>query len=212
MKPRTSDYSKHFGQRFGLLVMLSEVPTHPNEVRKCLCECDCGRRKTFNIQNVLRGMSTSCGCERTRRSVASRRKHGACLTPEFRAWTSMKTRCANPKCVMYPNYGGRGVTVCERWSDFRNFLADMGEKPAPEYTLERINVNGNYEPGNCRWATQREQSRNHRNTVYLEYSGERLPLVEWAERLGIQRGTLAYRLKKGWSPAAIIETPVGGKR
>ncbi len=126
-------------------------------------------------------------------------KHGhgrrSSQTRIWRAWKSMLQRCEAPNNRGYSRYGGRGISVCERWHDFSNFLADMGERPEG-LTLDRINNDGNYEPGNCRWATIKEQSRNKSTNRFIEFNGERRCLTEWAEVLGIKTGTLQARLKK----------------
>lgn len=125
--------------------------------------------------------------------------HGMAGTPTYASWEAMKTRCTNPNSDTFADYGGRGVTICERWLDFANFLADMGERPAGK-TLDRWpNPAGNYEPGNCRWATKEEQQRNTTANVLVTFNGETLTQTEWASRQGIKQTTLSYRLRHGWS-------------
>ena len=137
--------------------------------------------------------------------------HGATAggedTPTYRSWLKMRQRCFDSASLQYPYYGGRGITICARWSDFVSFLADMGERPEGR-TLDRIEVNGNYEPGNCRWATRTEQARNRRDTVILEHDGLRLTISEWAERLGVKRKTLHWRLRHGWSVERVLSPEV----
>ena len=112
----------------------------------------------------------------------------------------------------YPRYGGRGITVCERWrSSFENFLADMGRRPGPEYSLDRINNDGNYEPGNCRWATIGEQAMNRRDNHWIEFNGERRCLTEWARHLGINRATLQYRIAH-MSTAEALTMPLNASK
>jgi hypothetical protein len=121
----------------------------------------------------------------------------------------MIRRCTNPDSTGYARYGGRGITVCDRWREsFANFLADMGPKPTPRHTIDRINNDGNYEPGNCRWATGKEQCRNTRRNRYIEHDGRRMTQVEWCEETGMIKATLCCRLKSGWSVAAALTTPV----
>ena len=111
----------------------------------------------------------------------------------------MISRCTLPNLTAYRNYGGRGITVCDRWRhSFENFYADMGARPA-KMSLDRIDVNGNYEPGNCRWATKAEQSTNTRRNHVIEFAGERLTLGEWEHRLGVRRGIVSSRLQRGWA-------------
>lgn len=118
-------------------------------------------------------------------------------TPEYRTWANLKGRCTNPNLPGYKDYGGRGISVCERWQKFENFYADMGEKPSG-MTLERKDNNGNYEPDNCKWATQAEQSINKRNNRMVTFNGETMCLRDWAQRIGLDSSTLHARLSHGW--------------
>jgi hypothetical protein len=123
----------------------------------------------------------------------------------------MRARCTYPYVNGYHNYGGRGITVCERWESFENFLADMGERPEGR-TLDRNDVNLGYEPGNCRWATLKEQSRNTRTTRWIEYQGERLTVVDWAERLNVSSGSLGRRIRDGWPVERAMTVPMQSNR
>jgi hypothetical protein len=120
------------------------------------CRCDCGKEGELLSAALLSGKTLSCGCLKTERAIT----HGMTNTKTYRAWCSMMQRCYNQKNVRYGRYGGRGIVVCEEWGDFRNFYKDMGDKPSPDHSIDRINNDGNYEPGNCRWATRSEQQRN----------------------------------------------------
>lgn len=120
----------------------------------------------------------------------------------------MKAACNNPNHHNYANYGGRGITMCERWKSFENFLADMGERPSRQHTIDRIDNNGNYEPGNCRWATPRQQLTNKRNNVRLTFNGETMTLMEWSERYNLLFETLRGRLKRGWSVEDALTRPI----
>jgi len=158
------------GQRFGRLTILKrDGTTSPVKWR---CRCDCGQEVSIAPSNMKSGGTQSCGClHKERAGMAGRftKKHGHYVgnkaSPEYKSWCSMKSRCSNPKHTSWRYYGGRGITVCDRWrNSFTNFLADMGKRPAG-YTLDRIDPDGNYEPGNCRWATSREQARNKQPLV-----------------------------------------------
>lgn len=127
---------------------------------------------------------------------------------EYRAWSGMHTRTRNRRFKDWRLYGGRGIRVCERWKSFANFFADMGPKPTPKHTLDRISSDGNYEPSNCRWATPKEQARNwsSRNRL-LTFESETLPLSAWAERLGWCREVIRDRLNSGWSVECALTIP-----
>jgi hypothetical protein len=121
----------------------------------------------------------------------------------------MKNRCEKPSCGAYYKYGARGITVCERWKAFENFYADMGPKPSPKHTLDRINGTGDYEPGNCRWATPHEQQRNLKNNVRLDFDGQSLTAGEWSERLGINAKTIEARYQRlGWTAEEALTRPL----
>lgn len=147
-----------------------------------MCKCDCGKViKTYIYR--LNKTAKSCGCEHPQSF------HGKSRTPEYRAWISIKERCLNPNFRCYYNYGGRGISICERWLDaesgFNNFFSDLGVRPSKNHSLDRINFNGNYEPSNCRWATAIEQANNKRTNVMLTYKGETKSLSSWCKQTGI---------------------------
>lgn len=142
------------GQRFHKLVALAPTGKNSRRMMCWLCQCDCGGTAIVRIDHLRNGHTRSCGC--------LYEKHGMRHTKTYKSWYNMLQRCSNSKINRWHIYGGRGIKVCERWQDFRNFFADMGERPE-DHSLDRINVEGNYEPGNCRWATQKEQQNNRRN-------------------------------------------------
>lgn len=144
--------------------------------------------------------------------MIGRMKHGnarrGAKTPEYNVWVLIRQRCLNPDDPSYVNYGGRGVRICQRWETFENFLKDMGTRPAPNYTVERKNNDGNYSPRNCVWKPRSEQSRNRRTTFWFEASGERLCLAELARRNSMKPAVLNGRLRRGWSLGEALSTPL----
>lgn len=160
-------------------------------------------------QSLRRGATLSCGClQRERAGIASRR-HGMSHTSIHNTWMSMLQRCNDSKSDSFSRYGGRGITVCERWHTFESFFEDMGLPPQKGMTLDRFpNNDGNYEPGNVRWATAKEQANNRRSSRLLEFNGETLTVAEWEDRQGFRRGLIHTRLYMGWTlERAITQKP-----
>jgi hypothetical protein len=137
------------------------------------------------------------------------RTHNMTNTAIYRVWAAMRNRCQNPKVKSFNDYGGRGIKVCERWQSFETFLVDMGPRPSPEYQIDRIDNDGDYEPSNCRWAKRLEQASNKRNNRFITANGETLHMAEWARRLGCQPSAILYRIDRaGWSEADAVTTPI----
>ncbi len=182
------------GARFGRLIVLSASGLTRWKERLWTCACDCGLTAVVQGKNLRKG-TMSCGCLGPILASALRTKHGKRRSREYSSWRSMRDRCLRITSKDYPSYGGRGITICEKWDSFEQFLVDMGPRP-DGLTLERLDVNGNYEPGNCAWATPREQQRNRRMVVMVQSGGEQLRMTEIAERSGISYGAAYQRAKK----------------
>jgi len=167
-----------------------------------LCECVCGIRKAVCGSDLRSHKSESCGCPR--------RLYGGYDSDhpiEYRTFRSMWNRCTDPKNVEYKHYGGRGITICERWRLFVNFLSDVGVRPGPDYSLDRVNNDGNYEPGNVRWATRLEQANNTQKVRLITFNNQTHTIAEWARRLGYSYPTLHKRFKQ-WSLEKALTFPI----
>lgn len=175
------------------------------------CTCECGGDAIASSYGLRSESKRSCGCLILDVTSARSITHGMTKSPEYQSWRSMIHRCENLNATGYENYGGRGITVCDRWrNSFALFFADMGKRPTPtEYhEIERKNNDGNYEPDNCIWATIKEQARNRRSGRTLTYNGRTLLIVEWAEVTGMKVGQIHNRLYAGWDIDRIFTQPV----
>jgi hypothetical protein len=194
------------GQRFGRLVAIRSAGKQAS-FTLWECQCDCGNVSRTIIPRLRSGKTKSCGCLRAEATRARRLTHGLTESGTYNSWMQMIQRCTNPKDSRWTRYGGRGIRVHGPWLTFANFLADMGEKP-PEHSIDRIDNDGNYEPANCRWASQKTQQNNRSTNRILTINGRSQSVTRWAEELGIKSATLSARLRKGWAPIRAVSTPV----
>lgn len=202
------------GHRIGRLVILKRVADRRRGWPRWLCQCDCGNTAEVESNNLRGDNTSSCGCLASERAKAGiNRKHNRSGTPLYELWCKMRERCSNPNNPNYGSYGGRGIYVCDRWQDFENFLADMGERPSPKHSIDRINNDGPYSPDNCRWVGSiREQRANCRDNRFVTYKGETLIVSEWARRVGIDVDTLLVRLNAGWSVEDAMTRPTWNQK
>lgn len=201
------------GRKFGHLTVLAYVGKKKGRsVWKCKCDCgnECEQYGSYlkrpfpsNPANI------SCGCVMRANNITRMTKHGKFGNREvgYTCWQAMKDRCLNPNVHNYCDYGGRGIKVCDRWlgeHGFENFLADMGERPSKDHSIDRIDVNGDYTPENCRWATHKEQMNNRRNTTFVVIENNEMPLTRFCEKYHLNHGSLSCRLKRGLDINSII--------
>lgn len=194
------------GRAYGSLTAIEKVGNNPkNRNAIWRFSCSCGLTCEIDGYDVRSGKVISCQSCAAERSRLGTVKHGKTNTREFATWTDIQTRCYNPNSTGYASYGGRGITVCDRWLEsFDNFLADMGPRPAG-MSIDRKDNDGPYSPENCRWASRIEQARNKRNNVWIEINGERRTLSEWAAHYGVFAATASYRrLKRGLNGEALF--------
>jgi len=207
----------HAGAQFGRLTVIGEPFMGGPQGRQrsfCPCRCECGVTLDVMEYRLKGGEILSCGCYRRQRQSESNTTHGDTKggeqSTEFTSWRLMLDRCKNPHNNRYRIYGGRGISVCERWvHSFENFLADMGRKPSPNHSIDRYpNNDGNYESGNCRWATREEQARNTHANVWLTVDGVSMILDDWAKTTGIASETIAARIARGWTVDRAVKQPL----
>lgn len=196
------------GKRFGKLTVVKMAENSKDNKTQWLCKCDCGNEKVIRTNNLTSGQTRSCGClikesravvsEKLKGNKSPRYKHGMCYTRIHIIHRNMKGRCYNKNDHAYPMYGGRGIEVCKEWKDdFLNFYDwAMQSGYNDSLTIDRIDVNGNYEPNNCRWVGMKEQQNNRTNNVFLSYNDETHTLSEWAEKIGITKSAIYHRYER----------------
>lgn len=211
-RKRNRPLKDYAGQKFGKLTALSLVERTADNNHLWRFLCDCGNQKDARIKNVKSGHTTSCGCAFRAMLVERNTTHGMSrrLSQTYRSWKDMRSRCMNVCDSDYADYGGRGIRVCDQWADFAVFVADVGERPKGK-TLDRIDVNGNYEPGNCRWATAKQQANNKRSNHVIEFNGETKTLAQWCEKFAVEPSKVRYRIKAGW-PLELVFSQEDGRK
>lgn len=216
MPARDSTSHLLIGKTFNRLTVtgICRVPWKHGTRSGLIWRCSCGVEGQCPKWAVIDGKKKSCGCLKIQSLIERRKTHGQSGKITYKIWASMIQRCMNPYASGFKRYGGRGITVCERWLAFSNFFADMGERPKGLF-IERKDNNGNYEPGNCCWATKIAQSRNTRRNRMLTFQGRTQPMCAWADEMKISQSNLENRINQlGWSVEKSLTTPVvpGQKR
>ncbi len=201
--PTNGRFKNIAGMKFGMLQVLAYAGSNSGHAF-WKCKCDCGKETVTTGKLIRTGHTQSCGClhEWIIRSGNNTRTHGHTangkFSKEYASWNGAKSRCFRKKDAMFKNYGARGITMCGQWKkSFESFLKDMGNCP-DGMTLDRINNDGNYEPGNCRWATRTEQNNNKRNNHRISFGGKAMTISEWATNIGINQKTIWKRITRGW--------------
>lgn len=209
MPLKTPDLSGH---TFGILRadILSDTRSRCGD-RLWSCVCACGRTILARGADLRLGKYQSCGCAKAGLIGNALRTHGLTHTAEFEAWSDMIGRCHRSTHKRFGYYGARGITVCPEWrGSFESFLGHIGSRPGPGFTLDRVDTNGNYEPGNIRWTTWKVQNRNRRNTKMVTALGRTAPLGAWVEDRGLDYNKVKWRLRKGWTPERALDIHPNG--
>lgn len=195
------------GQKFGKWTVL-EHKEKRGQAHYWLCKCECGNTAIVRGGSLAQGTSKSCGCVGRQKTIERSTKHGGYGTRLYRIWDDMKARCYNHNSISYPNYGAKGITVCEEWKNFKTFMDwALANGYNDKLTLDRIDYNKGYTADNCRWITMMEQSNNKSNNHYITYNGETLTMVQWARKLNISYNLLCQRMSRGWTFEKAILTP-----
>lgn len=198
------------GKRFGRLTVVRFDGVRGRHTH-WECMCDCGKKSISTSCNLVRGNTTSCGCYKVEIISQKKKTHGLSRHKIYNAWRSMIDRCENSENIGFKRYGGRGIKICKRWHVFENFIKDMGF-PTGKMAIDRIDNNKGYSKLNCRWVTYSVNARNTSKTVYLEFEGKKVPLIELSEKYGINYKCLQKRIKRGWTVKDALLTPSGVKR
>lgn len=200
-------------ETYGRLVVVSKEKIINGKQQRiiCQCQCACGQVRRVRLDALKRGASQSCGCLQKEMVTERSMKHGHCSgnasSRAHMAWVAMTQRCGNINHKSFKDYGGRGVTVCERWAIFQNFLDDMGS-PEPGQSIDRKDNNKGYSKDNCRWASSTDQGNNRRTNRVIEHEGKSMTVAEWARKIGVKQGLIHDRLRYGWTTQAALTTPV----
>lgn len=200
------------GKRFGRLIVVKRTSKPGAGAVRWQCRCDCGGETNCSTPVLEKGKSRSCGCLANELTAARSRTHGGSKTAEYRTWCSIISRCENPRQPSFERYGARGIKICKRWrNSFSAFISDMGNKPFPRATIDRMDNLKGYSPDNCRWADYKTQAANMRSNHLISFAGETKILTAWAIQYGIKQPTLRRRLKKGWPTEKALMAPLWGR-
>lgn len=191
------------GQTFGRLT-IAYYAGQKNSKSQWVADCSCGTRKAVMARGLVRGAITSCGCLHREMVGARYRTHGKSKHPIYAIWLALRDRCNNPRNKNYFRYGGRGIQVCERWNNFENFLADMGDRPSPKHSIDRQDNDGNYSPENCWWVLSETQGNNKRNNRHLTLNGVTKTVMQWSRESGIHHDAIYGRLRAGATDAEAL--------
>lgn len=196
------------GKEYGRLVVIKEVEQKKNK-RRFLCKCACGKIKPYFLIKLTTGRTKSCGCLAKEVLLANNTTHGLSYHPLYNVWNSMRQRCSNKNAHAYCRYGGRDITVCLKWQNFKRFYDwAVSNGYQKGLTIERVENSGNYNSDNCTWIPLEQQARNRRNNKIVEYNGKSMILADWSKEIGINQTVLSKRLLHGWSIEKAFTTPL----
>jgi hypothetical protein len=203
------------GHKFHRLTVLREAPRSAKNKTKWLCVCECGNEIAVHTMHLRAGHTKSCGCiPRQNSDRVLDPESGEMVRPDgYYSWTAIRSRCYCTSDLSYPDYGGRGIVMCERWrgpGGLANFLSDMGAKPARDYSVGRIDPNGNYSPENCRWENDIQQAVSKRGVRLVEHNGKKQSIMAWERELGLSVGGIHWRIRRGWTKDQAFSVPRQG--
>lgn len=200
------------GKKFARLLVVEETERINPKRPRYKCLCDCGKTSNVEGRHLRAKTILSCGCLASEKLGNRSRTHGLTESPEYLTWCGIKRRCLNKNDARYPDYGGRGISICNSWANsFEAFLKDMGGKPTLAHSIERIDYNKGYDKFNCKWITMASQAKNRRSNVVITLNGKSMILTDWARQTGISTATISARIRYGWSIEDTLTKPVRGQ-
>lgn len=206
LQEKNINYGYLLGNKFGMLTVIKSYKRVFLKPPIVQCICDCGTIKDIDVRSLLKKQIKSCGCMSSEGSKNRFTTHNLSKTVEYRIYYGIKKRCYNTKDKKYADYGGRGIVMCDRWlNSVGLFIKDMGRRPSNKHSIDRIDVDGDYSPSNCRWVLKSVQMNNKRNNVYIEYLGYNLTVAIWCKILNINPRPIYSRIKKGWNKIDALE-------
>lgn len=206
LQEKNIDFGYLLGRKFGMLTVVKSYSRASLKPPMVQCICNCGKVKDVDVRSLLKNQIKSCGCMISKNFKKLLTKHDLSKTVEYKIYHGIKMRCYNTNNKKYADYGGRGIVMCDRWlNSVELFIKDMGKRPSIKHSIDRINVDGDYSPSNCRWVLKSVQMNNKRNNIHIEYLGYNLTVSIWCRILNIEPRLIYSRIKNGWNKIDALE-------